>query len=398
MAKVVKLAVGPKQLKTKTLSAVKKLIGRPLKALSLPPSKMTSPGALLWGLEWLIAGLSSGMDYLSVKGISLEAENFDIFLMQLFEPNFSITMNPVTLCHSAFLSFPPRLTSSMASKSTKESKDRAHWSDPECNALLATLIDKKATRQSGNGWKPTVWIDVVKNVHEADPRADLPMDKTIFINKLGYASDLPKPFSKNLTQTRRITDPSHRAAPEDIPSSSAYAMPKQRYLDSAQHCPIERPGASPYTDESADLNSFSDVGSQHRALPPLSRPSSVAGVRCGSGSVQNLTPATLRPSHACPHIPLSPAYAPSHPGHLLLSENPHTHHAPPAPKLKLSHSKAGAGARKSRRSCFFCRDRRIACGRPDEGSVNPGCKCVFPSNTPLPPPPMTHHAILMARG
>ncbi|KAJ7887048.1 hypothetical protein B0H14DRAFT_3127709 [Mycena olivaceomarginata] len=58
----------------------------------------------------------------------------------------------------------------MSSKSTKEPKN-AKWSNIEVSAALTTLLDKKPTHQSSNGWKPTVWPDVVKAVRLADPEA-----------------------------------------------------------------------------------------------------------------------------------------------------------------------------------------------------------------------------------
>ncbi|KAJ7136786.1 hypothetical protein C8R44DRAFT_362779 [Mycena epipterygia] len=37
------------------------------------------------------------------------------------------------------------------------------------------------------------------------------------------------------------------------------------------------------------------------------------------------------------------------------------------PRLKFSHAKAGGRTKKQALSCFFCRERKIACGRPEEG-------------------------------
>ncbi|KAJ7110246.1 hypothetical protein C8R43DRAFT_167290 [Mycena crocata] len=48
----------------------------------------------------------------------------------------------------------------------------------------------------------------------------------------------------------------------------------------------------------------------------------------------------------------------------------------PQPKLKFSHAKAGGRTKKQALSCFFCRERKIACGRPDEGSTDQSCKLV----------------------
>ncbi|KAJ6456677.1 hypothetical protein C8R45DRAFT_1034035 [Mycena sanguinolenta] len=77
----------------------------------------------------------------------------------------------------------------MAPKTTKEGKDRSQWSKLEAEALLDTLIEKKAIHQSGNGWKPTVWTDVVKNVHTAAPDTQPAKDKVVCQNKLGYMKE-----------------------------------------------------------------------------------------------------------------------------------------------------------------------------------------------------------------
>jgi hypothetical protein len=49
---------------------------------------------------------------------------------------------------------------------------KAIWIDPEVVALLDGLIDKKTTHQSGNGWKPTIWPEIVALVQAANPAAD----------------------------------------------------------------------------------------------------------------------------------------------------------------------------------------------------------------------------------
>ncbi|KAJ6450811.1 hypothetical protein C8R45DRAFT_1127537 [Mycena sanguinolenta] len=77
----------------------------------------------------------------------------------------------------------------MAPKTTKEGKDRSQSSKLEAEALLDTLIEMKATHQSGNGWKPTVWTDVVKNVQAAAPDTQPAKDKVICQNKLGYMKE-----------------------------------------------------------------------------------------------------------------------------------------------------------------------------------------------------------------
>ncbi|KAJ7678829.1 hypothetical protein B0H14DRAFT_2655706 [Mycena olivaceomarginata] len=59
----------------------------------------------------------------------------------------------------------------------KTSKN-AKWTDPEVIALLNTLLEKKSSHQSGNGWKPSVWPDVVKAVQLVNPNAMPAKDQT----------------------------------------------------------------------------------------------------------------------------------------------------------------------------------------------------------------------------
>ncbi|KAJ7840211.1 hypothetical protein B0H14DRAFT_2587609 [Mycena olivaceomarginata] len=47
--------------------------------------------------------------------------------------------------------------------------------------LVDTLIEKKATEQIGNGWKPTVWTRVVNNVQAEDPDAHPPKNKVVSV-------------------------------------------------------------------------------------------------------------------------------------------------------------------------------------------------------------------------
>ncbi|KAJ7032371.1 hypothetical protein C8F04DRAFT_657995 [Mycena alexandri] len=43
------------------------------------------------------------------------------------------------------------------------------------------------------------------------------------------------------------------------------------------------------------------------------------------------------------------------------------------PRLKFSHAKAGGRTKKQALSCYFCRERKIACGRPDESNNDQTC-------------------------
>jgi hypothetical protein len=50
--------------------------------------------------------------------------------------------------------------------------------------LLNTLLEKKSSHQSGNGWKPSVWPDVVKAVQLVNPNAMPAKDQTKVMSKL----------------------------------------------------------------------------------------------------------------------------------------------------------------------------------------------------------------------
>ncbi|KAJ7846852.1 hypothetical protein B0H14DRAFT_2583895 [Mycena olivaceomarginata] len=63
---------------------------------------------------------------------------------------------------------------------------KAVWIDPEVIALLNGLISKKSTHQSGNGWKPTVWPEIVALVQAANPAADPKKDQVKCISKINY--------------------------------------------------------------------------------------------------------------------------------------------------------------------------------------------------------------------
>ncbi|KAF8142629.1 hypothetical protein K438DRAFT_2113068 [Mycena galopus ATCC 62051] len=61
----------------------------------------------------------------------------------------------------------------------------AKWTDPEVLAMLNTLIGKKSSHQSGTGWKPSVWTEVINAVQQVDPTADPVKDKAKVITNFG---------------------------------------------------------------------------------------------------------------------------------------------------------------------------------------------------------------------
>ncbi|KAJ7214888.1 hypothetical protein GGX14DRAFT_609652 [Mycena pura] len=63
------------------------------------------------------------------------------------------------------------------------------WTDCEVRAMLSTLSDNKASCQSGNGWKSTVWPAVVKAIHAANPTVG-PKTVQQAKDKLKYHKDI----------------------------------------------------------------------------------------------------------------------------------------------------------------------------------------------------------------
>ncbi|KAJ7235953.1 hypothetical protein C8J57DRAFT_1530372 [Mycena rebaudengoi] len=67
---------------------------------------------------------------------------------------------------------------------------KAKWTTTEVDALFAELEEKKLMgHQSGNGWKPATWADVVKAVTAANPEANPTEDQVKIITKLNYLKD-----------------------------------------------------------------------------------------------------------------------------------------------------------------------------------------------------------------
>ncbi|KAJ7342403.1 hypothetical protein DFH08DRAFT_239110 [Mycena albidolilacea] len=148
-----------------------------------------------------------------------------------------------------------------------------------------------------------------------------------------------------------------------------------RYLDLSQHCPLplhghehdhRRRGGSPQSTDSAASASASgsSTSPSSRPWPPVSAPHAPP-------------PA---PSTVHIHIPASSpptAHAGAHNNYDSGAGNydSPTYESTPTgqPRLKFSHAKAGGRTKKQALSCYFCRERKIACGRPDEGSGDGTC-------------------------
>ncbi|KAJ7655932.1 hypothetical protein B0H17DRAFT_956212 [Mycena rosella] len=91
---------------------------------------------------------------------------------------------------------------------------------------------------------------------------------------------------------------------------------------------------------------------------------------------------------AWPPIPLTlaPQYNPAYDAH----PHQHLHAHQQQPKLKFSHAKAGGRTKKQALSCFFCRERKIACGRPEEGITDPTCNQCARRKIPCTYPTVSH--------
>ncbi|KAJ7448539.1 hypothetical protein FB451DRAFT_762905 [Mycena latifolia] len=219
-------------------------------------------------------------------------------------------------------------------------------------------------------------------------------------SKGGYTSSPPR------------RQPGHHHKDEDPPA-------KHRYLDLAGHCPAPPPpqrGGSPYSSASASTDRDSPDDPRGLTLPPhphahhvhpqtqghhqqaqahawppsatsvplptpyhsssahypASSPSSSASPYAANSSIHNPPYGASSPYANGPSSPYTTgASSPYTNG----ASSPYTNAAYGSgstpyglePKLKFSHAKAGGRTKKQALSCFFCRERKIACGRPEEG-------------------------------
>ncbi|KAJ7264035.1 hypothetical protein B0H12DRAFT_1230795 [Mycena haematopus] len=118
--------------------------------------------------------------------------------------------------------------------------------------------------------------------------------------------------------------------------------------------------------DSPDAHRYLDL-SVHCPLPPhgqrVGSPQSTDSASSSSSSRPALWPPT--PTH-----PLS---ATAHASAMLPAPGSGVAYDMAQPRLKFSHAKAGGRTKKQALSCYFCRERKIACGRPDEGSPDGTC-------------------------
>ncbi|KAJ7885685.1 hypothetical protein B0H14DRAFT_3431637 [Mycena olivaceomarginata] len=77
----------------------------------------------------------------------------------------------------------------MPPKPAEDTTPKAHWIEEETIALIDSLIGKKSTHQSGNGWKPSVWAGVVALVAAANPDASPKKDQTKCNSKINYLKE-----------------------------------------------------------------------------------------------------------------------------------------------------------------------------------------------------------------
>ncbi|KAJ7193234.1 hypothetical protein GGX14DRAFT_405672 [Mycena pura] len=73
------------------------------------------------------------------------------------------------------------------------------WTKTQAEALLDALLDKKLTHQSGNGWKPSVWTDVISAVNAVDPASQ--KTSTQIQNKLKHLKGVYEDYQYVLGHT-----------------------------------------------------------------------------------------------------------------------------------------------------------------------------------------------------
>ncbi|KAF7316565.1 Zn(2)-C6 fungal-type domain-containing protein [Mycena indigotica] len=197
--------------------------------------------------------------------------------------------------------------------------------------------------------------------------------------ELARAADIDGLFSRPYQPTSRpmkgpgvvlppLKVPSHPLRKQEGPSGGVH----DRFLDLARHCPAAPPAkewTTPYS--------------------PICRPSPASLVAPVTPVTTALPPPII--SAPSPHPPpirarhpqLENALPPQQPQHDTLDTRPQ----PLIFSLALRPGMPAGRTKKQALSCFFCRERKIACGRPEDGGVDGRCNqcarrkiaCTYPT-------------------
>ncbi|KAJ6489864.1 hypothetical protein C8R45DRAFT_199321 [Mycena sanguinolenta] len=185
------------------------------------------------------------------------------------------------------------------------------------------------------------------------PPTTKPSRSTLFTAGLIHLPPLKVPTSPNSPSSLSMKPPFKRRLYEEDDSDGSQ---EHRYLDLSVHCPL--PGPGPRVGSPQSTNSASSSSS--------SRP----------------VPWSPTPTHSLSTSAPASSSLPS-PGSGVAYDMAQ-------PRLKFSHAKAGGRTKKQALSCYFCRERKIACGRPDEGSPDGTCNQCARRKIPCRYPTVSH--------
>ncbi|KAJ7064612.1 hypothetical protein C8F01DRAFT_770484 [Mycena amicta] len=200
-------------------------------------------------------------------------------------------------------------------------------------------------------------------------------------------------FTKGLIHLPPLKVPSRPLSSKDHDNGP---RAHDRFLDLARHCPVAPPPAqdekwSPYSAYRPSPTRHTSSGSLSTSPQPTSSPiASLASASQSHSHTHPLSPAVPVPIHShyqSPHPSLSP---------IATTTNSHAYSpldmdmdSNSTSRLKFSHAtaKAGGRAKKQALSCYFCRERKIACGRPEDGTLDGRCNqcarrkiaCTYPT-------------------
>ncbi|KAJ7275782.1 hypothetical protein C8J57DRAFT_226666 [Mycena rebaudengoi] len=267
---------------------------------------------------------------------------------------------------------------------------RSHTSTPTSTHTLPSRFDATSEVARSHGGvsrsssTPVIRLPSYRELTAASQCEDLPPRRArsnLFTAGLIHLSPSNAHGLASASSAKSHHNAHHYESPEtggmDYNSDDEYFLPslKDNFLDLPLHCPTyHKPPhrvPSPYNDslnsvESTDLELSDELGSSHREITLAGKHS----LRLfGSNSISKHREHGL---HSALWLPTNPHALPDY--------------AAP-PKLKFSHAKAGGRTKKQALSCFFCRERKIACGRPDEGSPDQRCNqcarrkidCTYPT-------------------
>ncbi|KAJ7233255.1 hypothetical protein C8J57DRAFT_1250109 [Mycena rebaudengoi] len=130
---------------------------------------------------------------------------------------------------------------------------KAKWTTTEVDALFAELEEKKLMgHQSGNGWKPATWADVVKAVTAANPEAN-PTEDSLYD---GLRNRATGDHVVHLGRKRR-TKKSSKENPETIDDPMPEAGPSNNDADT-NRAPLAPLNADDTGGTAAENNSYDD--------------------------------------------------------------------------------------------------------------------------------------------